>query len=160
MDPEILTALVQDGGTAIVAAMATDAWQTTRPRVLELFRWLSPARQTRIEVQLDDDALLVAQDGDADDAREDLRPGWRRQLVALLNQHPEAADELQSLIDQINRALPQPQQNWVMNVTARDRAAAFGSQGGDVNVHYHAGSGYPQPPMPTPAADPITGNTQ
>jgi len=50
---EALAALAGAGGTALVGAMATDAWNSTRSGVARLFGRGGTAQQTAIEAQFD-----------------------------------------------------------------------------------------------------------
>lgn len=140
---EGLAALAGAGGTALVGAMATDAWQSTRSRVARLFGRGGPERQAAIETQLDSNATLVAQAEDPDEARQSLAGVWRLELESLLRQYPDAEDELQALITQIHQALPTAQQTWVQTNIARDQATQNIVQHG--NLHVHPGSTEPEP---------------
>jgi hypothetical protein len=153
-----MTTLALTGATALVAAMATDAWQTTRTGVAVLFGRGGQARQAAIEAQLDGDAALVAQDDDADGARRDLVPAWNRRLTVLLRQHPDAEDDLRTLVAEIQAALPRAQQHWVQTNIARDNGQVFASQGGNVIVHQGPGSGQLHSPTPAPGPDTSSGN--
>jgi hypothetical protein len=132
---EELAALAAAGGSALVGAMATDAWQATRSRVARLFGRGGPHRQVSIAAQLDDNAALVAQAEDPDEVRQRLAPVWRLQLEALLRQHPNAEDELRALVAQIQEALPAPQQTWVQTNIARDHATQYNVQHGSLHIH-------------------------
>jgi hypothetical protein len=130
-----LAELAGAGGTALVGAMATDAWQTTRSGVARLFRRDGPARQAAIEAQLDGNAILVAQAEDPNEVRQSLVPVWRLQLEALLREHPGADEEVQALVAQVQEALPAPQQVWVQTNIARDQATQNIVQHGTLHVH-------------------------
>ncbi|HEU0087214.1 MAG TPA: hypothetical protein VFQ77_06150 [Pseudonocardiaceae bacterium] len=132
---EALAALAGAGGTALVGAMATDAWQATRSGVARLFGRGGPARQKAIEAQLDSNATLVAQAEDPDEVRQSLAAVWRLELAALLRQHPDAEDELRALVAQIHEELPAPQQTWVQTNIARDQATQYNVQHGNLHVH-------------------------
>jgi hypothetical protein len=109
------------GGTALVGAMATPGWQTTRSGVSGLFGCDGPAHQTAIEAQLDAHAALVALAADPDEVRQGLAVVWRVALGTLLRQHPEAEEKLRALLVQIYEALPARQQVWVQTTIARDK---------------------------------------
>jgi len=132
---EALVALAGAGGTALVGAMATDAWNSTRFGVARLFGRGGTAQQTAIEAQLDVNAALVAQADDPDEVRRSLVPVWRLQLETLLRQHPEAEDELRVLVAQVREALPAQQQTWVQTNIARDHATQYNVQHGTLHVH-------------------------
>ncbi|MFN2496846.1 MAG: hypothetical protein ABR608_13200 [Pseudonocardiaceae bacterium] len=132
---EGLAALAGAGGSALVGAMATDAWRATRSGVAQLFGRGGPAQQRAIEGQLDSNATLVAQAEDPDEVRQSLAAVWRLELAALLRQHPDAEDELRALVAQIHEELPAPQQTWVQTNIARDQATQNIVQHGNLHVH-------------------------
>jgi hypothetical protein len=140
---EALAALAGAGGSALVGAMVTDAWQVTRDGVAGLFGRGGPQRQAAIETQLDSHAALVSQAEDAgEDAGEDadeVRPSlaavWRLELAGLLRRSPDAEDELRALVAQIRDALPDARQTWVQTNLARDHATQNIVQHGDLHIH-------------------------
>lgn len=136
-----LAVLAGAGGSALVGAMATDAWQATRSGVAGLFGRGGPARQTAIAAQLDDNAALVAQAEDPDEVRQSLAAVWQLQLEALLRQDPGAEEELRALVAQVRQALPAPQQTWVQTNIARDQARQNIVRHG--TLHVHPGGGDP-----------------
>lgn len=143
MDP--VTTLAMTGATTIVAAMATSTWQTTRDSVARLFHRSGHAPDA-IAVQLDSNAVLVSRAEDGEQARQSLIPMWQYQLVELLSRHPEAEDELRTLVELAQQELPQAQRSWVQTNIARDHSQVFAAQGGNVIVH----QGTPDPAPSTP----------
>ncbi|MFJ4480242.1 hypothetical protein [Streptomyces xanthochromogenes] len=145
---EEVAALAMTGATTVVAAMATDGWSTARVRMAGLFRRADDVQRASLEGQLDGHAALVASSDDAEAVRQDLVPVWRLQLAALLRQHPDAAEELQLLVREIQEQLPSPQQGWQQRQTniARDHGQVFASLGGSVIVHRG-----PERPPPAPS---------
>ncbi|MET9494222.1 hypothetical protein [Streptomyces sp. NPDC006552] len=137
------------GATTVVAAMATDGWSTARARMAGLFHRADDVQQAAVAAQLDGHAALVANSDDAEAVRQDLVPVWRLQLAALLRQHPDAAEEIQLLVREIQEQLPSAQQVWQQRQTniARDHGKVFAALGGNVIVHH----GPAQPP-PAPSA--------
>jgi tetratricopeptide (TPR) repeat protein len=131
----VLGELAEVGGTALVGAMATDAWQATRSEVAQLFGRGGLARQAAIEAQLDGNAALVAQARDPDEVRQSLVGVWRLQLEALLGEHPDAVEELSALVAKVREALPAAQQTWVQTNIARDQATQNIVQHGTLHVH-------------------------
>ncbi|MFD3467116.1 hypothetical protein ACFWWM_12225 [Streptomyces sp. NPDC058682] len=87
--------------TTLVAAMATNVWEGTRDRVVELVRRRDPDRAAALRAQLNGDADLVHDDL--------VRPGARR-IAALLRDHPEAADGVRAVVEEA--ALPHSAQSW------------------------------------------------
>lgn len=137
---EVLGALAATGGTAVVGAMATDAWQTARDGVGRLFRKAGAERQTVIQAQLDSNATLVEQAADPDQARTALVGLWQMELARFLKEHPDAESDLRILVGEVQGRLSAREQLWIQqqNITASaPGAAAFGSISGNVNVHYY-----------------------
>ncbi|MCM9078014.1 hypothetical protein ACFCZ1_15105 [Streptomyces sp. NPDC056224] len=133
MDPEALN-LVQAGGAAIVAAMVTDAWHTARTRTVQLFQ--RRGRNPReIEAQLDRSAARVRREG-TEAAREGAVVRWRDDLEDLLSEYPDAADDLQALVREVEPQLPPVQQQWVQKITASAAGAtAQGAMFGSIINH-------------------------
>ncbi|MFK0258277.1 hypothetical protein [Streptomyces sp. NPDC090445] len=138
---QTLAALALSGATAVVAAMATEAWEAARTGTARLLGRGEPPRQAAIENQLDADAELVLSESDSPGVRRELVPVWNRRLVAFLRENPAAAGELRALLEEVRPALPEGGAGWVQHVTAHGRGTAFGVQGGD--IHYHAGPATP-----------------
>jgi len=136
MTPQEIEALAMTGATTIVAAMATDAWVTARSRAVRLFHRHSPDRQADIETQLNANAVLVAQDQDAERARRALIGLWQLELKGFLTAHPDAARELSAQTAEIQAALPAAQKRWVQNNTARDHGIVNVVQHGTQHNHY------------------------
>lgn len=117
---ESLVALATAGSTALVGAMATDAWQATRSGLLRLFGRGTPCAQDDpppLAAQLDGDAALVAGVEDAELARQNLLPSWRLRLEEFLRARaPEAAEELRELTERTTAALPRAEQHWVQHI--------------------------------------------
>jgi hypothetical protein len=132
-------ALAMTGASTIVAAMATNAWQVARDGVVRLFHGRGHTFPA-IEAQLDDDAAVVERDEDADGAREDLAGAWKRRLAVLLNEHPEAKEDLRALVEQVIGQLPQARQGWVQTNIARQGGQVFAALGGNVIVHRVSGA--------------------
>jgi mannose-6-phosphate isomerase class I len=149
----MLDAIVTAGATTLVAAMATDAWQSARSGVARLFGGRDRAQEAIVEAQLDSNAALVAAAEDTEQARHVLIPMWQLQLGQLLQQDPEAADELQRLVDQIRGALPQAQKDWaqkVQNVVVHDGEAFIVQDG---NLHVYQGPPSQQRPLTSEGAE-------
>lgn len=148
---EALTALGAAGGTAVVGAMATDAWKTVRDHVVRLFARGGAGRQKAIEAALDEDASILAdtEEAEREQVRQELVAAWRRRIVHLLNQYPDVADDLQGLISWVHAALPPGQQAWVQHNTATAGGTVIAHQGtGGQHIHYV------RPPGPAAGQDP------
>lgn len=140
---EALTALAASGGTALVAAAATDAWQFTWAGFARLFTD-GERRQELIESRLDQTATEVERAAEPDVVRERLLPDWQVRLSDLLEERPELAAELHELTSRVQAQLPAAQQAWVQarfDVHAgRDAYAAGRDQ---TITHYHHGGTAP-----------------
>jgi hypothetical protein len=134
---EAIVALATSGAVAVVAAMATDAWESARAGIVHVFRPDDGETPQDIETQLDADQTLVVEAGDAaDETRQDLVPAWRRRLLRLLEGYPKKVGELRTLVAGLEESHGSDQRAWVQNITARDNGIAVGAQNGD--VHFHA----------------------
>lgn len=107
MTTEALSELAAAGGAALVAAMATDAWQTTRTRFVALLS--RDGLRGTVEDQMDQQADAVADTAEhaRDDARTALVPAWRLRLATFLQEYPETAQELRDAIAEVRARLPQ-----------------------------------------------------
>ncbi|MET8336965.1 hypothetical protein [Streptosporangium canum] len=105
MDPIVLAA-----GTALVTAMATDAWQEARDGVVALWRKVRPAQAEVVEAELDEvrsQVLDARRDGDAD-TEHALAGSWQVRLQQLLRQDPALADELKRVLDEVLTPVLEP----------------------------------------------------
>lgn len=142
--------LANTGGTAVVGAMATTAWQTASKGVTKLFARTDSERRAAIQAQLDGNPALIERAADQDRARAALVGLWQMELARLLEDHPEVEPDLRALISQIRGELPAEHQVWVQTNIARDQSTLFAAQGGNVIVHQTP----PSPsPRPAPAPD-------
>ena len=133
------------GAVAVVTAMATGTWEATRAKVVEIFRRGGRAQQEAIETQLDGDTALVAQRVDREGARLAVVGSWGLRLDTLLREHPDAATELQALINDRTASLSPGLNVWVQQGTVD--GGSFGIfQGDGGNVHLHDTSVTHRPP--------------
>lgn len=127
----MLQELVVAGGSAVVGAMATESWTAAREGVMRLFRHRGEKELAAVEAQLDRNAALVTESADAERVRQGLTGLWTLEFERLLDEHPEAADELRALIERIGaRGGVRIQTN-----IARDHGSVFASLGGNVINH-------------------------
>jgi hypothetical protein len=138
-----LVQLAMSGGSALLAAVATDAWEAVKPRVARLFSRAGDRRKELVCRWLDESATALDQ-ADAvgqDVVRRQQAAIWQGRLSDFLEEFPEAADELDRLIEQIRAELPVAAQQWMQQTNlARDRGIVFGVQGGSQHVHYYGDS--------------------
>ncbi|WP_327361961.1 hypothetical protein [Streptomyces sp. NBC_01296] len=134
---ETLELLAATGGTALVSAAATDAWQTTRSGFTRLLGRGNPQAEQTAAGRLD---RLAAQLGRAANPQEQgavrraLEAEWCGRLKDLLEEQPEMAAELGELIARIQGELPAAQQTYVQNNTAYGGGIQNITQGGDIIV--------------------------
>src|SRR6266702_2788207 len=115
MDP-----VVAAFGTALIGAIATDAWQQVRAAVTGLWRRVHPRREDDgIEAELDElreQVLVARRDGDAGTERA-LEGAWQLRLQQLLRADPGLAAELQRVLDQVlTPALTPAEQTRIENI--------------------------------------------
>ena len=148
--PLELLALAALAGQTVVAAAATDAWESTKRGFAQLFGRGDQGRAELAERRLEDtrNQLEAVPGPELEQARRQLEAAWKTRLVDLLEEHPDAADDLQDLIDHIRAQLP------TRAVSASGHGVAAG---GDVNINASQGSvaagtiqGNVAPPNPFP----------
>lgn len=134
MDP-----IAQAAGTALVQAIATDAWQQVKQAVTGLWRRVRPGRADRVGGDLDElraQVLRARADGDAG-TEQALEGAWQLRLQELLRADPALAGDLRQVLDQVlTPALPVAGQARIgtilMTGTSRD-SSTFTQIGSQVN---------------------------
>jgi hypothetical protein len=146
---ETLQQLAQLAGLTVVAAAVTDAWQTARRGTARLLGRGDPKKEQLAEQRLEEtrEQLTSLEGAELEQARTTLAVRWSTRLADLLEEDPGVADELRSLVEEIQAALPGGA------VSAADHSVAAGR---DVNVSADHGSvsaavlhGNVTPPGPT-----------
>jgi hypothetical protein len=99
MDP-----VVAAFGTALVGAIATDAWQQVHAAVADMWRRVHPRREddgigAELE-ELREQVLAARRDGDAG-TETALEGAWQLRLGQLLRADPALATELRRVLDQV-----------------------------------------------------------
>ncbi|UBU16096.1 hypothetical protein [Nonomuraea gerenzanensis] len=121
MDPIVLAA-----GTALVAAMATDAWEAARDGAVALWRRARPAEVEVVGAELEGvrgQVLEARADGDEDTERA-LAGSWQIKLQALLRADPALAVEIQRVLDEVLRpALASDEQGSARSVVMKAKAS-------------------------------------
>jgi hypothetical protein len=134
MDP-----MVQAAGTALVQAIATDAWQQVKQAVTGLWRRVRPGHADQVAGELDElrQRMLEARaDGDSG-TEQALEGAWQLRLQELLRNDPALVADLQQVLDQVLApALPRAGQArieaFLMTGTSRD-SSTFTQIGTQVN---------------------------
>lgn len=113
-------------GTALVGAMATDAWQHARSSAVALWRRVHPQRVPAIEDELAEvrvEVLAAREAGDTE-AEAGLAVDWQRRLHRLLRDDPSLADELRRVLDEeLTPLLPSTEGTRITSVEMHARAS-------------------------------------
>ncbi|MEV0385822.1 hypothetical protein [Nonomuraea sp. NPDC050643] len=127
MDPIVLAA-----ATALVGAMATDAWQQTRTAVVAWWRRSRPQEAETVQAELDESQpRVLAARRQADAHTEQALTGqWQLRLQRLLDEDPALGPQLRQLLDEHLGPAPAGDegarvQHIVINAEARDNARQY-----------------------------------
>ncbi|TWG23609.1 hypothetical protein [Actinoplanes teichomyceticus] len=137
MVAEWLMTLAATGGSALVGAAATSAWEAARAGIAGLFGRAGARRAELVGQWADETAAALAQ-APADQlavVRDQSARAWQQRLVDLVREYPEVVDELRSWVEQTKRDLPEPRQGWVNTFVARDNATQYNAPGGSIVVN-------------------------
>ncbi|MFJ8083280.1 hypothetical protein ACIQ6Y_22075 [Streptomyces sp. NPDC096205] len=134
MDPSTVAQLA---GSALVAAMATDAWQQARTGVVSVWRRVRPEEASAVDAELAEARTGLLAD-DATAAAGELTALWQRRLLELLladtARTEELARELHRLTQRLDSAPPAPAVGTVrMHARATDGGRVYQS-GRDINI--------------------------
>ncbi len=131
-----LIPVVSTGGSAFVGAAATDAWESARREVVQLFNRGGARRGEVAERWADQTAMAIEQSSDDERVlvRERLAIKWQQRLGDLLDEYPELADDLRSWVGQVQAQLPTQEQSWLNTFIARDHATQYNAPGGSITV--------------------------
>lgn len=100
MDP-----LVQAAGTALVGAIATEAWQQVKEAVVALWSRVHPDRASRVDGELEElrQQMLRVRSDDDQGTEHALEGAWQLRVQELLRADPALAADLQHVLDQVLR---------------------------------------------------------
>jgi hypothetical protein len=121
MDP-----LTMAAATALVNAMATDAWQTARSAVVRLWRRVHPGRAEVIEGELAEvrEEVLQAREVSDSAAEQELAAEWQRRLKRLLQADPGLEGELRQILDnELVPLLPSAERSQVSSILMKATAS-------------------------------------
>lgn len=121
MDPIVLAA-----GTALVSAMATDAWQHSRAALVAVWRQVRPAEGDTISRELEElrTAVIAAQAQRDDETQTALAGAWRVRLQRLVDDSPAVAGELERVLHEaLMPVLSAHERPGIGSVTMRARAS-------------------------------------
>jgi hypothetical protein len=126
MDPIALAV-----ATALLGAMATDAWQEARTAVVTWWRKNHPELAADISRELDSTYFRVTAAGRSrdEDIRRALTDAWRLRFQQLVDANPSGHQELRQLLDEhLAPALPpheQAQVRQIIHLHAQDQARQY-----------------------------------
>lgn len=124
MDPIALAA-----GTALVTAMATDAWEQARNGMVMFWRRVRPEQADAVEQELADvraQVLAARRDGDGDTERA-LTGSWQTRLQHLLRADPDLAAELRRVLDEaLTPALSAGERTQIGSILMKAKATGQG----------------------------------
>ncbi|SFD26351.1 hypothetical protein [Streptomyces aidingensis] len=120
-------------GTALVGAMASDAWQQARTATVGWWRRGRPERAEEVAADLDTDRrrVLAAHECGDQGTHRDVADAWRHRLQQFLDGDPEAAAGLRALLEEHLRPAAEaaePRQtagSVVLRAEARDQARVY-----------------------------------
>ncbi|MET9857977.1 hypothetical protein ABZY93_01425 [Streptomyces smyrnaeus] len=137
-----LAAVAEAGAAAVVAAMATEVWQSTRAGLLRLFHRGDEERRAALAAQLDNNAALVEAAAAPDDVRRAVLAYWSGELTALLHADSSCRQALAQLAAEVAAALPNERGAGVLQQTntAHDLGTVLAVQQGDLHASRRAAS--------------------
>jgi hypothetical protein len=62
---------------------------------------------------------------------------WQQRFADLLQEFPEAVEELGEWAEQVRSELPAAQQSFVNTFLARDNSTQYNAPGGNMTIHHH-----------------------
>ncbi len=129
--------LAAAGGTALVGAAATDAWQTARSGFARLLGRGDGNRELTVATRLDHMAARLTEQSDREreQVRQELVTAWTARLSDFLEERPELATELRELIGRLRASLRETSGAAQQTVHAQDHAVQYISQHGNVYVN-------------------------
>ncbi|MGW6494375.1 hypothetical protein [Nonomuraea angiospora] len=126
MDPIVLAA-----ATALVGAMATDAWQQTRTAVVAWWRKVRSEQAETVQAELEATQIqvLAARERVDPDTEQALAGIWRLRLQQILDEDPTIGPQLQRLLDEhLTPSLLSSEQSriqQIINAHAHDQSRQF-----------------------------------
>jgi len=140
MDPVVMAV-----GTAVVGAMATDAWQQARSVVGRWWRKARPgedgaqeAQQVEAELERVRPQIVGARERADADTEQALVGAWRLRLQQLVDADPQAGEELRQLLEEVTGLLPDQERGQVRQVVINAQSHGSSRQynaGRDITLH-------------------------
>ncbi|MFV2085747.1 hypothetical protein [Micromonospora sp. LOL_021] len=137
MVAEWLIAVAGAGGSALAGAVATDAWNVARGGLSKLFGRGGDRRAALAGRWADETAAAIEAADDRPAVLEREARTWQQRFADLLEEFPEAAEELREWADQVRRELPVAHQSTVNTFVARDDSTQYNALNGTITIHQH-----------------------
>ena len=133
MDIDALAALAAN---TVVAAAVTDAFEGLRAKVAQVFGRDKPDPGTQRRLDATRRQLTTATGADTQSSQAAQARQWETRFADLLDEHPEAAGELQALLAEFRAALPGAGGNVTNTIsgTVRGGPVLMGRDFGDITI--------------------------
>jgi hypothetical protein len=114
--------------SAMMTAMATDAWSEVRAGVVSLWHRVYPERVPAIESELVDvrNELVVSRQAGDGEVEKELAADWRRKFQRLMRDYPELVPELRILEEEWTRLAPAAERDRFGTTNIKQTAIATG----------------------------------
>jgi hypothetical protein len=150
---EGLLALASLAGRTVVSAAAADAWESAKTRLAKVFGRGNAERTQLAEERLQETQAQLAKvtGPELERVRAEQSAAWQARLRDLLEEHPDAAADLQAAVDQIRAQLPGGTVAAAGQGVAAGRDLTITASGGGVaagTIHGSVSTGNPTQPGP------------
>jgi hypothetical protein len=141
--PETLLVVLASGGSALVGAVATDAWQSARGGLVRLFAHAGQRRAETAAHWVDEMASELDRPELADrpEAERQWAQTWQQRLYDLAEEYPEIGDDIQAWARSVRAQLPADKQDRADTFISRDHSQQYNAPGGSITVHQHSRDG-------------------
>jgi len=99
-----MMALAAAGGSALIGAAATDAWQMTKASFSRLLGRDDARRMAAVGQQLEESRAQLTAEDSSEQTRVLQRAMWTARLEDLLIERPQLAEQLRRSVQQVNQA--------------------------------------------------------
>ena len=150
---EALLSLASLAGRTVVAAAVTDAWATTKRGFVRLLGRGDPQRTELAEQRLEQahEQLTGVPATELGQVQAQLATTWQTRLLDMLEEHPEIAGDLQTLVEQVQDQLPAGTVSAAGHGIAAGRDIIITASGPGVAAGIVHGNVTPGPTSPGPA---------
>lgn len=134
-----LVELAGAAATSLVKAAATEAWGPAKAGFLKLFRRGGHPDVAERRLDATSGEIEKAAAADREHVRGALATSWQTRLADLLEEHPEAAEELRLLVRSLAAADAGAAVQNTTTITANDHATVNVAHGGTINATVNHG---------------------